>query len=117
MLVNSIVPELHCCPSKHHAAHMLLLHVQTLHSLSKNRLELLNSMAPYVEEKVLPVLKPVSKCWQPYDMLPKPEDPDFVDQVCSDNLWIACAWLSLCCRNGRYMMCASAKRCLQRLRS
>ena len=30
---------------------------------------------------MLPVLKPVSKCWQPYDMLPKPEDPDFVDQV------------------------------------
>jgi acyl-[acyl-carrier-protein] desaturase len=55
--------------------------VQTLHSLSKNRLELINSIAPYVEERVLPVLKPVSKCWQPYDMLPKPEDPDFVDQV------------------------------------
>ena len=42
--------------------------VQTLHSLSKNRLELINSIAPYVEERVLPVLKPVSKCWQPYDM-------------------------------------------------
>jgi acyl-[acyl-carrier-protein] desaturase len=55
--------------------------LQTLHSLSKNRLELINSIAPYVEERVLPVLKPVSKCWQPYDMLPKPEDPDFVDQV------------------------------------
>ena len=57
------------------------LPAQTLHSLSKNRLELINSIAPYVEERVLPVLKPVSKCWQPYDMLPKPEDPDFVDQV------------------------------------
>ncbi len=39
-------------------------------------------MAGFVEERVLPVLKPVDKCWQPYDMLPKPEDPDFIDQVC-----------------------------------
>ncbi len=57
--------------------------LQTLHSLSKNRLEMINSISDYVEERVLPVLKPVSKCWQPYDMLPKPEDPDFVDQVLS----------------------------------
>lgn len=58
-----------------------LLLLQTLHSLSKHRLELINSIAPYVEEKVLPVLKPVDKCWQPYDMLPKSEDPDFIDKV------------------------------------
>lgn len=57
--------------------------LQTLHSLSKNRLEMINSISDYVEERVLPVLKPVSKCWQPYDMLPKPEDPDFIDQVLS----------------------------------
>ena len=64
--------------------------MQTLHSLSKNRLEMINSIAPYVEERVLPVLKPVSKCWQPYDMLPKSEDPDFIDKVCtSRTLWVA----------------------------
>lgn len=31
--------------------------------------------------QVLPVLKPVDKCWQPADFLPPSEDPDFLDMV------------------------------------
>lgn len=32
-------------------------------------------------EQVLPILKPVEKCWQPQDFLPDPESPDFLDAV------------------------------------
>jgi len=28
------------------------------------------------------MLLPVSKCWQPADLLPPSEDPDFLDKVC-----------------------------------
>ncbi len=31
--------------------------------------------------QVLPVLKPVDKCWQPADFLPDSSDPDFLDKV------------------------------------
>jgi acyl-[acyl-carrier-protein] desaturase len=31
--------------------------------------------------QVYPLLKPVEKCWQPYDFLPKSEDPYFMDHV------------------------------------
>jgi hypothetical protein len=30
---------------------------------------------------VVPLLKPVDKCWQPADFLPASEDPDFLDKV------------------------------------
>ena len=53
-----------------------------LHSLSKERLELVNSLEPYVRERVMPLLKPVEKCWQPADFLPDPSKGDYLDQVC-----------------------------------
>jgi acyl-[acyl-carrier-protein] desaturase len=31
--------------------------------------------------QVMPLLKPVDKCWQPADYLPASEDPDFLDKV------------------------------------
>lgn len=31
--------------------------------------------------QVMPLLKPVDKCWQPADFLPASEDPDFLDKV------------------------------------
>ena len=31
--------------------------------------------------QVNPLLKPVDKCWQPTDFLPRSEDPDFLDKV------------------------------------
>ena len=59
---------------------------QVLHSLGKERLELVNSMTDYVAERVVPILKPVDKCWQPADFLPKPESDSFIDEVrpCQD---------------------------------
>mmetsp|Transcript_11276 Transcript_11276/g.33886 ORF Transcript_11276/g.33886 Transcript_11276/m.33886 type:complete len:429 (+) Transcript_11276:175-1461(+) len=59
----------------------VILNGQTLHSLSKNRLEMINSIAGYVEERVLPVLKDVDKCWQPADLLPDPASDTFIDEV------------------------------------
>jgi acyl-[acyl-carrier-protein] desaturase len=35
--------------------------------------------------QVLPILKPVEKCWQPADFLPPSEDPDFLDKVRSQH--------------------------------
>ena len=55
--------------------------MQILHSLSKERLELVNSLEGYVSERVLPLLKPVDKCWQPADFLPDPSQGDYLDQV------------------------------------
>lgn len=57
--------------------------MQVLHSLSKERLELVNSLEPYVTERVVPLLKPVEKCWQPADFLPDPSKGDYLDQVSS----------------------------------
>ncbi len=52
-----------------------------LHSITPKRLELVNGMSDYVEKQVYPLLKPVDKCWQPYDFLPRSEDADFMDKV------------------------------------
>jgi len=59
----------------------IIMNGQILHSLTPKRLELVNGMSEYVEQQVYPLLKPVDKCWQPYDFLPRSEDPDFLDKV------------------------------------
>ena len=56
---------------------------QILHNIGKERLELVNSMAPYMTAKVLPILKDTTTCWQPADYLPKPESETFLDEVCA----------------------------------
>lgn len=61
---------------------------------------------------MLPVLKPVSKCWQPYDMLPKPEDPDFVDQVTLKSS--TCIWDTL--HQGEHDNAGSRTKCCPSLR-
>jgi len=58
-----------------------VLNGQVLHSTTPKRLELVNGMSDYVETQVYPLLKPVDKCWQPYDLLPRSEDADFMDKV------------------------------------
>uniref|UniRef100_A0A0E0EIY6 Acyl-[acyl-carrier-protein] desaturase n=1 Tax=Oryza meridionalis TaxID=40149 RepID=A0A0E0EIY6_9ORYZ len=40
--------------------------------LSPEKLEVLTQMEPWVEENVLPLLKPVEAAWQPSDLLPDP---------------------------------------------
>lgn len=59
----------------------IILNGQVLHSLTAERLELVQGLAQHVTDNVLPILKPVEKCWQPADLLPPPEDPDFLDKV------------------------------------
>jgi acyl-[acyl-carrier-protein] desaturase len=59
----------------------VIMNSQILHSLPPKRLEIVNSMDTFAAEQVLPLLKPVDKCWQPQDFLPDPESPDFLDQV------------------------------------
>lgn len=54
---------------------------QILHSIGKERLELVNSMEQYVVDRVIPLLKPVDKCWQPADFLPAAESPTFLEEV------------------------------------
>ncbi|KAL6768704.1 Acyl-[acyl-carrier-protein] desaturase 5, chloroplastic [Auxenochlorella protothecoides] len=51
------------------------------HTLTPERMELINGMSAFAEERILPVLQPVEKLWQPQDLLPDPESPDFLDQV------------------------------------
>ncbi|KAK9828588.1 hypothetical protein WJX72_000905 [[Myrmecia] bisecta] len=58
-----------------------IINGQILHSLSAHQFDLVNSMEKYVEERVLTVLKPVEKCWQPSDFLPDAASADFLDQV------------------------------------
>lgn len=52
-----------------------------LHSLTPERLELVQGMDDFAEKEILPLLLPVEKLWQPQDMLPDPKDSDFTEQV------------------------------------
>ncbi len=54
---------------------------QVLHSISEQRLDVINSMESHVERTVLPILKDVKDCWQPTDFLPDSSSPDFVDEA------------------------------------
>lgn len=63
------------------AASPIIMNQQILHSITSERLELIKGLGPYLTQHVMPLLKPVEKCWQPADFLPPPEDPDFIDKV------------------------------------
>lgn len=68
-------------PAKHTATGPIVLNGQVLHSITQERLELIGGMDDYVEREIVPLLKPVDKCWQPADYLPAPEAPEFLDAV------------------------------------
>uniref|UniRef100_A0A0D3GX99 Uncharacterized protein n=1 Tax=Oryza barthii TaxID=65489 RepID=A0A0D3GX99_9ORYZ len=52
--------------------------------LSPEKLEVLTQMEPWVEENVLPLLKPVEAAWQPSDLLPDPAAGTYtVSDYCS----------------------------------
>ena len=59
----------------------IIMDGQILHSITPARLEIIESMSDYAAEQVVPLLKPVDKCWQPNDFLPDPKSPDFLDAV------------------------------------
>ncbi|GMH32718.1 hypothetical protein BSKO_00552 [Bryopsis sp. KO-2023] len=59
----------------------IIIDGQVAHSASKESLELLKSMDGYIEENVVPLLKPVEKCWQATDLLPLPHEEQFIDEI------------------------------------
>ncbi|KAK9831419.1 hypothetical protein WJX81_003210 [Elliptochloris bilobata] len=59
----------------------IIIKGQVLHSISAQRLDVVNSMEDHVDRTVLPILKDVKACWQPTDFLPDSSSPDFVDEV------------------------------------
>lgn len=60
---------------------VIVRHEQTAHSLTRERLEVVQSMDVWAEEKLLPLLKPVESCWQPQDHLPDPGNEGFLEEV------------------------------------
>ncbi|KAG2491318.1 hypothetical protein HYH03_010324 [Edaphochlamys debaryana] len=60
----------------------IILNGQVLHSITEERLDVVRSLEDgYLQEQVVPLLKPVDKCWQPADFLPQSQEPDFLDKV------------------------------------
>ncbi|XP_078437968.1 stearoyl-[acyl-carrier-protein] 9-desaturase, chloroplastic-like [Wolffia australiana] len=49
--------------------------------MDQEKLEVLASMDSWVEENILPLLRPVEKSWQPQDFLPEPSNGAFLDEV------------------------------------
>lgn len=59
----------------------IIIDGQVAHSATKEALEVVASMDGYIEDKVVPMLRPVDKCWQATDVLPNPESEGFIDEV------------------------------------
>ncbi|PNW70003.1 hypothetical protein CHLRE_17g701700v5 [Chlamydomonas reinhardtii] len=65
-----------------HVQGPIIMNGQVLHSITAERLDVVRSLEDgYLQSQVVPLLKPVEKCWQPADFLPPSEDPDFLDKV------------------------------------
>ncbi|KAL0369303.1 UNVERIFIED_CONTAM: Stearoyl-[acyl-carrier-protein] 9-desaturase 6, chloroplastic [Sesamum calycinum] len=60
-----------------------LRHRQITHSMPPEKVEVFKSLESWASKSVLPLLKPVDKCWQPTEFLPDPTQPigDFMDEV------------------------------------
>ncbi|KAK9087932.1 hypothetical protein Syun_030326 [Stephania yunnanensis] len=57
------------------------VHVQVLHSMPPQKIEIFNSLEGWAKDNILVLLKDVDKCWQPQDFLPDPASDDFLDEV------------------------------------
>jgi len=62
-------------------APVIIISGEVSHSLTQERLEVVESMNPFMEEEVMHMLKPIDKCWQPQDLLPDPAAEDFIPRV------------------------------------
>lgn len=49
--------------------------------MPEEKLEVMQSMTGWATDNLLPLLKPVEKCWQPQDYLPSFSSPTFYDEV------------------------------------
>ncbi|KAL0306886.1 UNVERIFIED_CONTAM: Stearoyl-[acyl-carrier-protein] 9-desaturase 6, chloroplastic [Sesamum radiatum] len=60
-----------------------ILQRRITHPMPPEKLEVFKSLESWVSKDILPLLKPVSKCWQPSEFLPDPTRPtdDFIDKV------------------------------------
>ncbi|KAL8544657.1 hypothetical protein ACS0TY_005043 [Phlomoides rotata] len=54
---------------------------QVTHPLPPEKREIFTSLNGWAEENILPLLKPVEKCWQPSDFLPDPASEGFEEEV------------------------------------
>lgn len=100
------------------SAPYIYLDGQRVHSIHPEGQEVIKSLEPWAHKKLLPLLKPVEKCWQPQDLLPEPSSPDFIDQVrrtCTEWPDLACKalhgpgmhwrrWPRACCRRRERLM-------------
>ncbi|KAH6780512.1 Plant stearoyl-acyl-carrier-protein desaturase family protein [Perilla frutescens var. hirtella] len=61
-------------PSHHH---------KISHSMPPEKAEVFKSLEFWASKNILPLLKPVTKCWQPNELLPDPAKPvdEFMDEV------------------------------------
>lgn len=55
--------------------------LQLLHTISNEQLELVNTLAPTIEQQVLPILKDTQTIWQPADFLPDSSSQTFLEEV------------------------------------
>eukprot|EP00245_Coleochaete_scutata_P005753 TRINITY_DN195_c0_g1_i1.p1 TRINITY_DN195_c0_g1~~TRINITY_DN195_c0_g1_i1.p1 ORF type:complete len:440 (-),score=83.74 TRINITY_DN195_c0_g1_i1:670-1938(-) len=56
-------------------------HQQVAHSLTPEKLEVVKSMEGWAQTRLLPLLKPVERSWQPVDFVPDPASEGFLDEV------------------------------------
>ncbi|XP_024524536.1 stearoyl-[acyl-carrier-protein] 9-desaturase 2, chloroplastic [Selaginella moellendorffii] len=49
--------------------------------VAPEKVQVFKSLEGWAEEKMLPLLKPVNKCWQPQDFLPDSSSDSFMDEV------------------------------------
>lgn len=54
---------------------------QNTHSLTRNGLEVIQSLTPWAEKELGKYLKPASQAWQPSDWLPDPASDTFCDEL------------------------------------
>ncbi|CAI5468464.1 unnamed protein product [Closterium sp. Yama58-4] len=59
----------------------LVVPQQRAHTITKERLAIVQSMDGWAEAVLLPLLKPVEASWQPQDYLPQPEMDSFLDEL------------------------------------
>ncbi|KAL0444030.1 UNVERIFIED_CONTAM: Stearoyl-[acyl-carrier-protein] 9-desaturase 6, chloroplastic [Sesamum latifolium] len=58
-------------------------HQKLTHPMPPEKVEVFKSLEPWASRHVLPLVKPVNKCWQPVEFLPNPakSTDDFIDEV------------------------------------
>jgi acyl-[acyl-carrier-protein] desaturase len=68
-------------PAARHFSRKISTGTSKAHSLTKERLEIVESLNDWAEEALLPLLKDPNTNWQPQDFLPVSSDEDFIDRV------------------------------------